>query len=218
MTPSPVAHRPARRAPAPILAWLMLLAAFFLSAPAPRGETPSLDAAVLFNTECARCHEGECSGRMTFHLAPEASTAHMERHGGPLSARKLGELFALLRYTKESCAFYPLPWSLVRDGPWDGAMLERLRSPLGPVYFIPLGDLEAGPKRVRLAGQGLEERACIEIIDAEFGYLTDLALEAQTDPSGWLLHFRSLEPGAHFLRIKGADGLMLNAVGFVAIP
>jgi len=106
-----------------------LTLALALPAIAQPAAVVSPKSVVLFNTECARCHEGECSGRMTFHLPREAADTHIRRFGGEVSTERLGELFGLLRHMKESCAFHPLPLPLVRDGHWDGKILAGLRSP-----------------------------------------------------------------------------------------
>jgi len=71
---------------------LTLLA--LLTAPPSVGDEgrASVESTVLFNTDCARCHEGECSGRLSFHLPPEASDQHIRRHGGELPAKQVREL------------------------------------------------------------------------------------------------------------------------------
>ena len=70
-----------------------------LTAPPSVGDEgrASVESTVLFNTDCARCHEGECSGRLSFHLPPEAADQHIRRHGGELPAKQVRELYELLR-------------------------------------------------------------------------------------------------------------------------
>ena len=57
-------------------------------------ENIQIQSAVEFNTECARCHEGECTGRMTFRLPPTAAYQHIRRHGGDLSEEKIHQLLS----------------------------------------------------------------------------------------------------------------------------
>lgn len=159
-----------------------------------------MESTVLFNTNCARCHEGECSGRLSFHLPPEAADQHVRRHGGDLPAKQVRELSELLRYMKEDCAFYPLPFALALDGAWGTETLRRLRSASGETYFLPLGTLSPGGHRVLLQGPGPTARPCVELIDGEFGYLDGVELEPEE--GGWHLRFRTEAAGMLFLRVK----------------
>ena len=45
------------------------------------------ESVVIFNTICAKCHEAECSGRLTFDKAFETSTSHILRYYGPASEK-----------------------------------------------------------------------------------------------------------------------------------
>jgi hypothetical protein len=168
----------------------------------------AIESTVLFNTDCARCHEGECSGRLSFHLPPEAADQHIRRHGGDLPDMQVRELFELLRHMKEACAFYPLPFALARDGPWGPETLRRLRSPSGETYFVPLGSLIPGGHRVLLQGPGPTARPCVELIDGDFDYL-DAMIDLDPEVDGWQLRFRTDTAGELFLRVKtpGPTGL-----------
>ena len=173
-----------------------------LAAPPSVGDEgrASVESTVRFNTDCARCHEGECSGRLSFHLPPEAADQHIRRHGGELREAQVRELYHLLRYMKEACAFYPLPFSLARDGSWGPEILSRLRSGSAATYFLPLGTLGAGRHRVLLQGLGPSARPCIELIDADFELID--ASELAPSDSGWELRFRTATVGEVFLRLK----------------
>ena len=96
-----------------LLASMLLLPSLVFAA-----DNISIESTVIFNTTCARCHEGECSGRMSFHLPEDAANQHIRRHGGDLSAERIQQLFRLLRYMKEECSFYPIPLALVNDQIW----------------------------------------------------------------------------------------------------
>lgn len=62
---------------------------------------------VRFNTVCTNCHEGECSGRLSFHTGAKEALGHMQRYLGSISDSQAENLFVLLRHTKERCAPYP---------------------------------------------------------------------------------------------------------------
>lgn len=175
---------------------------------------PTVESMVLFNTGCARCHEGECSGRMSFHLPREEADQHIRRHGGTLPEAQVRELHDLLRYMKEECAFRPLPLALARDGAWGPETLELLRSPTEPTYFLPLGVLEAGPHRVRLQGLGPKARPCIELIDADFDFIDTIELEPTE--TGWRLRFRTEQSTEVFLRLKAPESTPLTGAEITA--
>ena len=46
------------------------------------------ESVVIFNTICAKCHEAECSGRLSFDEAFETSSSHILRHFGRASGKK----------------------------------------------------------------------------------------------------------------------------------
>lgn len=130
------------------------LALAFLLAVAPtlaRSETaPGLPSVIIFNTTCAACHEGQCSGRLSFDSGPVAARAHIERHAGGVSEQTANELFDLLQGMKERCASVPVPAPVPADGRWDTAALRALALPSGSAYFVPLGRLVPGRYRLRL--------------------------------------------------------------------
>jgi hypothetical protein len=75
---------------------------------AARAEPPAaLDAIVQFHTVCNSCHEGECSGRLSFDSGSAAARGHIERYLGATPDASIASLFAMLRHVKESCSHYP---------------------------------------------------------------------------------------------------------------
>lgn len=176
--------------------------------------SPTVESTVLFNTACSRCHEGECSGRMSFQLPREEADQHIRRHGGALPEAQVRELYDLLRYMKEECAFRPLPLALVRDGAWGPETLELLRSPTEPTYFLPLGVLGAGSYNVWLQGLGPKARPCIELIDADFDFID--AIELEGSEAGYGLRFRTERSTDVFLRLKAPGSAPLTRVEITA--
>lgn len=114
-------------------------------------DTPFTESVVIFNTACARCHEGECSGRLSFGHGSDIARNHILRHYGPATgeARLQRELSDILAYMKDHCAFYPLHSTVPAGGIWDTRALERLSAGPDGNMFVPLGRLQPG--RYRLA-------------------------------------------------------------------
>jgi hypothetical protein len=172
-----------------------------------------IESVVAFNTQCARCHEGECSGRMSFHLAEGAADEHIRRHGGALPLETVRDLGELLRYMKEQCAFYPLPLALATDRRWDRDTLDRLRDPEETAYFLPLGRLGPGLHRLWIEGLNPGVRTCAELIAADFELVghEDLAQHAER----LVLRFQVDVSAELFLRIRAQGPITLTRVELI---
>jgi hypothetical protein len=129
---------------------------------------------VKFNTVCTRCHEGECSGRLSFSSGVAAARSHVRRYLPSSSSLEVEELFAILKYTKELCTYYPLPDAIPANGVWDVEALRQWRSPDGDSYFIPLGRMSQGTYHLGLRFNGNAE-ASVRITNENF----DVLLEEQ---------------------------------------
>lgn len=129
---------------------------------------------VKFNTVCTRCHEGECSGRLSFSSGDAATRSHVRRYLPSSSSLEVEELFAILKYTKEFCAHYPLPDAIPANSVWGAEELRQWRSPDGDSYFIPLGRMRRGAYRLGLRFDG-EAEASVRITNEKF----DMLLEEQ---------------------------------------
>ncbi len=171
---------------------------------------------VAFNTQCARCHEGECSGRLSFQLSEDAADEHIRRHGGPLPLQTVRDLDELLRYMKERCAFYPMPLALANDRRWDKGTLDLLRNLEGAAYFLPLGRLGSGVYRLRMDGLAPGLRICSELVAADFDLVSH---EVLTQDGGVLvLRFRVDAPAELFLRIRTPVPATLTQVDLATEP
>ena len=106
----------------------------------PASDTLSV---LRFNTVCANCHEGQCSGRLSFSLGPEATFSHIRRFAGEADAILVRQLQALLEYMKQECAYAPLPVPDMQ-GLLGREILDAYRDPENGNYFMPLGKLERG--------------------------------------------------------------------------
>lgn len=113
-------------------------------------ETIPLASVVRFNTVCTSCHEGECSGRLSFHTGADAARNHMQRYLGSVDTAEAKHLFAMLRHTKEQCTHYPLVSTVVIGQALSGEQLVQWHNPQQGGYFIPLGQLNKGGHRLKM--------------------------------------------------------------------
>lgn len=164
----------------------------------------SRTSAVNFNTVCANCHEGECSGRLSFTSGVAATQGHILRHLPASSPLQVEELFTILKYTKEHCAQYPLPDAAPANGVWNAEALQQWRSPEGKGYFIPLGKMRRGIYRLELRFDGKPE-AGIRITNDKF----DVLLEEQQCKDHDFNHILPVTTdGLYFLHLKSSASLL----------
>ena len=102
---------------------------------------------VIFNTLCAKCHEGECSGRLSFNTGSKTATRHIAHYSqeSNLTKTETDAFFSLLNYMKKRCAIY-----MPDDGSWKPKDLSRFALPSHKGYFIPLGTLKKGHYRLTI--------------------------------------------------------------------
>jgi len=108
---------------------------------AQKVEEGSVKTAVIFNTLCAKCHEGECSGRLSFDTDSRAAANHIRRYAGDLNISKgeTKDFFNLLNHMKTECALW-----MPDNGKWKPENLSHFALPSSKGYFIPLGILKEG--------------------------------------------------------------------------
>jgi len=110
------------------------------------------ESVVIFNTICAKCHEAQCSGRLSFDDSFKASVNHIVRYYGEASEKKWlqRELFVILNHMKEQCAYYPMPARIPPQMVWSGEMLEKMATLVERNYFIPIGPFTPGRYQLEL--------------------------------------------------------------------
>ena len=120
------------------------------------------ESVVIFNTICAKCHEAECSGRMSFHMEYQESVNHMVRHYTEVSGKEWmqKQLYLILNHMKEKCAYYPMEVDVPPQRVWGSEALDKLRTSLGKNYFIAVGSFDPGEYQLTLR---LEEDAKVTI-------------------------------------------------------
>ena len=126
------------------------------------GDRPFTRSVVVFNTICAKCHEAECSGRLSFNEDFKTSSSHIIRHYGEASGNGglQKELFTILNYMKEKCAYYPMSFPIPVHRVWNRDLLDRMVTAQKKNYFIPVGSLTPGSYSLELV---LEKEAKITV-------------------------------------------------------
>ena len=199
---------------AKIIQYTLLSAAMLVSASVVCAfDRIAVESVIIFNTSCAQCHEGECSGRMSFQLPKEAMDQHLLRHGGELPSETNRQLVKLLRYMKEKCSFYPLsspPW---KDWTLESNTLVEFRSLSGQAYFVPLGFLEPGAYQLLL--ETLDDEMCfrVEVISEEFDFADIRSLEKKGGKKRLL--FEISDRSGYFLRVTASEPMDLRQVELI---
>lgn len=196
---------------------LLLLGSVLLTsgtaAPVAGAELPE----VVFNTRCSRCHEAECSGRLSFGGLPEGfADNHIRQFAGPLPKGVLRELQQMLEYTKRHCTVAAPRLPVPSDRRWDAPTLARLGLRDRAGYFVPLGILDPGEWRLTLtAAAAAEARA--EVIGSDFGRAFDNVVYLQGSTAS-TLYFRVDCRQAHYLRIATTRSVDLLEAVLVTVP
>jgi hypothetical protein len=191
---------------------LRCLAALVLStgvgrADPARGDGPSLPSSIAFGTTCARCHEGQCSGRLSFDRGAEAASAHIRRYAGELSPAQVAELFTLLERMKTECAYPPVDAPVPPDGVWPPELLARLCLPEHRACLVPLGTLAPGMHRIRVEFVGTPH-VHAQVVAADFETLLEEPLAVANGAAE--VAFGLDEPSAAFLRLQAQETLRLE--------
>ncbi len=184
----------------------LLLMTFLSASPFPlfsaeKTENVSTKIAVIFNTLCAVCHEGECSGRLSFDTGSKAASLHIKRYAGDsnISESEKEELFTLLNYMKKECAlFMPV------NEKWKAENLSRFALPSHESYFIPLGILKSGNYRLIIETKA-DALFRVEVLSAYFDHFLDRTFYPHRKEQ--VLRFTIDEPINAFLRISSKKPL-----------
>lgn len=174
----------------------------------------SAASSVRFNIVCARCHEGECSGRLSFDQGRKMAELHIERYAGKVSPLTRQELYALLEYMKLECRYYPSDVAVPANRKWEAGMLQKLHDEAESAYFIPLGRLAAGSYRADLRFDR-ETGASAELVSARF----EIAAfpEVKTTEKAASIVLRANSEGEYHLRLLVARPASLLHLGVVPL-
>ncbi len=152
--------------------WLWIFLATFplhLSS-AQKVESSSIKTSVIFNTLCAKCHEGECSGRLSFNTGSKAASGHIKRYAGDINISKgeTEEFFSLLNYMKTECALW-----MPDNGKWKPENLSHFALPSSKGYFIPLGLLKEGTYHIEIKLKD-DIHFRVEVLSDHFDHFLDI--------------------------------------------
>ncbi len=169
-----------------------------------------LGAIIRFNTTCAQCHEGQCSGRLSFTLGAEAAFDHIRRYAGNVDDALAKKLYDALSRMKMTCAFAPLPALSLRAEVTSG--LDRYRNPDTDAYFVPVGILQ--PEQYRLAiHTEVPSPFRLEIISEYFELVEETCVGANAEMT--VLRFNVDEKAHHYIRLRAPQALRLKSLGFL---
>jgi len=169
-------------------------------------ENISTKTAVIFNTLCAKCHEGECSGRLSFNTGSKAADSHIRRYADDIniSEGETKEFFSLLNYMKKECALY-----MPDNGKWKSENLSHFALPSQKSYFIPLGTLKNGNYHLVIK---IKEDVLfrVEVISNRLDPYLDQSISSNREEL--ILPFTIDEPIDAFLRIRSRKPLHVIAL------
>ncbi|RRS29828.1 MAG: hypothetical protein P794_10070 [Epsilonproteobacteria bacterium (ex Lamellibrachia satsuma)] len=163
---------------------------------APKVENSSIKTAVIFNTLCAKCHEGECSGRLSFDTGSKVAGNHIKHYAGDINISKeeIKEFFTLLNHMKTEC----IVW-MPDAGKRNMKKLSLFALPSGKGYFVPLGSLQKGKYSLEIKlKEDIHFR--IEVLSDKFEHFLDISAcpNCEKEP----LQFTIDRPANTFLRIR----------------
>ncbi len=187
---------------------------FFLAFPlhllsAPKVENISIKTSVIFNTLCAKCHEGECSGRLSFDTGSKAASSHIKRYAGNTNITKdeTKEFFSLLNYMKTECALW-----MPSDGKWKPENILRFALPSSKGYFIPLGVLKEGKYHIEIKLKD-DIHFRVEVLSDHFEHFLDISV--CPDGKKHMLQFTTEKSVNTFLRIQSRKSLQIIDLNLV---
>jgi hypothetical protein len=155
---------------------IFLLFPSYLSS-AEKVQSISTKTAVIFNTLCAKCHEGECSGRLSFDSDSQAASNHIKRYAEEknLSKGETKEFFTLLEHMKKECALWMPDNGRQKAENFSSENLLHFALPSQHGYFIPLGMLKYGKYRLYIeTKEDIHFR--IEVISSHFDPFLDRSI------------------------------------------
>lgn len=126
--------------------------ALLITASSHAAEPTPAASVVRFYTVCANCHEGQCSGRLTFHTGATEARGHMQRYLGSITdGEAAGKSVRTAPSHQGGMRSLPAGQPGQRRQPgWAPANWPSWRNAREGGYFIPLGALGKGEYQLRL--------------------------------------------------------------------
>lgn len=166
----------------------------------------STKTAVIFNTLCAKCHEGECSGRLSFNSDSQSASSHIKRYAEEknLSKGETKDFFTLLEHMKKECVLW-----MPDNGGWKPENLLHFALPSQHGYFIPLGMLKHGKYSLHIETKE-DIRFRVEVISSHFDPFLDRSICSRGEEQRLLFNIDA--PVSVFLRIRSRMPLHVTAL------
>jgi len=171
-------------------------------------DRPFTESVIIFNTICAKCHEAQCSGRLSFNDSYNKSTAHILRYYAQASGKEglQKELFNILHYMKAKCAYYPMKASVPIKKIWEEEVLVKFMTMIKRNYFIPVGNFSPGLYRIKLE---LDEdvKVSVNFISGKFDMIIDECYQSKERQ----INITTLieEPGEYYFRMYPREAVSL---------
>ncbi len=183
--------------------WILFVAFPLGLSSAQKVENISIKTSVIFNTLCAKCHEGECSGRLSFDTGSKAASSHIKRYAGDVNISKgeTEEFFSLLNYMKTECALW-----MPNNGKWEPENLTHFALSSSKGYFIPLGILKEGKYHIEIKLKD-DIHFRVEVLSDHFEHFLDIS--ACPDGKKQILQFIIKRKVNTFLRIQSRKPLYI---------
>ena len=179
---------------------ILIMSLLFAESLLAAGDEAFTESVVIFNTICAKCHEAECSGRLSFDDAFEVSATHIIRHYGEAAGKQWlqKELFVLLNHMKEKCAYYPMQVPIPPKRVWSGELLEKMTTLLEKNYFIPIGTFSPGRYSLEIT-LARDEKITVHLVAETFDMLVEDCYD--TNDKKVIIPFSVEETGNYYLRV-----------------
>ena len=179
-------------------------------------KNPFTESVVIFNTICAKCHEAQCSGRMSFDDAYESSKNHIIRHYGEATDKQWlqQELFTILNYMKEKCAYYPMESMLPPKRVWGRDVLNKMVTLLERNYFIPLGPFSLGKYRIDLELKK-DTKVTIHLVSEDFDMVIDDCFISSNMEIK--IPFSITKPGNYYFRMYPHEPVQITRLTVITV-
>jgi hypothetical protein len=167
-------------------------------------EEITLKSSVSFNTLCSKCHEGQCSGRLTFNKGSKATSNHIRRYSNDtnISKNEIEEFFTLLNYMKKECLLF-----MPQNTEYSPNNLASFATSTYKEYFIPLGLLKKGNYSLLIkTKEDIPFR--VELISKQFDSCLDISICTCLKKREF--EFKIDKDTNYFLRIKSKKPLYLD--------
>jgi len=182
----------------------------------PAEDEPFRESVIIFNTICAKCHEAECSGRLSFGNTYEAAANHIIRHYGQAAEKQWlqKELFSILNHMKEKCAYYPMQVPVPPKRIWNSEILDKMTTLLERNYFIPVGELIPGNYNLELK-LAEDAKVTVELVSEAF----DIVLEScyQSSAHRLVIPFPIEETQNYYVRVYPRKPVQISRLAITSV-